>query len=156
MSPRATAWGAYKVIAAAIRTRLTSGEFAPGAPLPSEAALAAEYGVARGTLRRALDLLVNEGLIMSMPGVGRVVASAGDAVTPPVPLYRQMAADLQRMIETNELRAGDALPSEASLAQRYGVARGTARHALTELQGAGLVQSRHGRGRFVTRPAWRT
>jgi DNA-binding GntR family transcriptional regulator len=41
------------------------------------------------------------------------------------------------------------LPSESALAQQYGVARGTARHALAELEGSGLIESVHGKGRFV-------
>lgn len=52
-------------------------------------------------------------------------------------------------IESGELCPGDPVPSESALAQRYGVARGTARHALAELEGAGLVESVPGRGRFV-------
>ncbi|MGC9666857.1 GntR family transcriptional regulator [Planosporangium sp. 12N6] len=62
-----------------------------------------------------------------------------------------MAAELRAMIERGELRPGDAVPSEAALAERYGVARGTARHALVELEGAGLVDAVHGKGRFVKR-----
>lgn len=150
MSPRATAWGAYKAIAAAVRTRITNGEFGPGADLPSEAALSTEYRVARGTIRRALDQLGLEGLIITMPGRGRIVASAGEAAPASVPQYRRVAADLKRRIEIQELRPGDALPSEATLAEHYDVARGTARHALAELEGAGLVRSVHGRGRFVS------
>lgn len=150
MSSRVTAWGAYKAIAAAVRERIVTGEFAPGAALPSEATLSAEYRVARGTLRRALDQLATEGLVTSKPGRGRVVATAGETAPTHAPQYRRMAIDLQRMIKSGELRAGDALPSEAPLAERYGVARGTTRHALAELEGAGLVQSVHGKGRFVT------
>jgi DNA-binding GntR family transcriptional regulator len=60
-----------------------------------------------------------------------------------------MAAELHSMIESGELGPGDALPSESALAERYGVARGTARHALAELEGAGLVESVHGKGRYV-------
>jgi DNA-binding GntR family transcriptional regulator len=66
-----------------------------------------------------------------------------------VPQYRSMAADLRTMIELGQLQPGDPLPSESALAARYGVARGTARHALAELEGAGLVESIHGKGRFV-------
>jgi DNA-binding GntR family transcriptional regulator len=148
VSPRATAWGAYKDITAALRGRIAGGEFAPGAPLPSESALCSEYKVARNTLRRALDQLADEGLIAVQPGRGRIVAT-GEATARPVPQYRTMAADLRTAIETGELQPGDALPSESALAERYGVSRGTARHALAELDGAGLVESIHGKGRFV-------
>lgn len=149
MSPRATGWGAYKAIADALRARITGGEFPPGATLPSEAALRAEYPVARNTLRRALGQLAEEGLIVVRPGRGRVVRAPGGAAGQTVPEYRRMAAELRAAIESGELRPGDALPSEAALVERYGVARGTARHALAELEGAGLVESVHGKGRFV-------
>lgn len=151
MSPRATAWGAYREIAAALRDRVTGGEFPAGAALPSEAALCAQYGVARNTLRRALDQLAAEGLITVRPGRGRIVA-VGDQAEPVTPQYRVIAAELRARIESGELGPGDALPSEAALAEAYRVARGTARHALAELEGAGLVEAVHGRGRFVRRP----
>lgn len=150
MTPRDTAWGAYKSIADALRTRITGGEFAPGTPLPSEAILTVEYGVARNTLRRALDQLTGEGLITTRPGRGRLVASPD---TPPQygPEYRRIAAELRTEIESGELQPGDALPSEAALMARYGVSRNTARQALTELEGAGLVDTIQGKGRFVRR-----
>lgn len=148
MSPRATAWGAYKNIADALRARIADGEYAPGATLPSESVLCAEYGVARNTLRRALDQLTDEGLITAQPGRGRVVATTGSSAQA-VPQYRTIAAELRAMVESGQLRPGDALPSESALAERYGVSRGTARHALAELEGAGLVEPVHGKGRFV-------
>jgi DNA-binding GntR family transcriptional regulator len=141
----------YRRITDTLRARITGGEFAPGAALPSEAALCAEYGVARNTLRRALDQLADEGLIEVRPGRGRVVLPPAGASGPVVPQYQVMAAELRALIESGKLRPGDTLPSESALAQRYGVARGTARHALAELEGAGLVESVHGKGRYVLR-----
>lgn len=149
MSRRATAWGAYKRLTESLRARITDGEFRPGTALPSEATLSAEYGVARNTLRRALDQLAEDGLIEVLPGRGRIVASSSVHAGHPVPQYQAIAADLRRLIESGKFQPGDALPSEAALADRYGVARGTARHALAELEGAGLVEAVHGKGRFV-------
>jgi DNA-binding GntR family transcriptional regulator len=117
--------------------------------MPSEAKLCTEYHVARNTLRRSLDQLAAEGLIVAQPGRGRVVAVDGDNQDSATPQYRSMAAELRAMIESGELGPGDSLPSESALAARHGVARGTARHALAELEGAGLVESVHGKGRFV-------
>lgn len=144
-----TAWGAYKAITDALRARIVDGEFTPDATLPSEAALCAEYHVSRNTLRRALDQLAAEGLIVAQPGRGRVVLAAGEPANATVPQYRTMAAELRARIESGELTPGDPLPSESALADRHGVARGTARHALAELEGAGLVEAVHGKGRFV-------
>ena len=149
MAPRTTAWGAYKSIAVAIRARITDGEFPAGSTLPSEAALCTQYEVSRNTLRRALDDLAEEGLLVAQPGRGRVVLGDTEAAQSAVPQYRSMAAELRALIESGGLGPGDALPSESALAERYGVARGTARHALAELEGAGLVESIHGKGRFV-------
>ncbi|MEV5554007.1 GntR family transcriptional regulator [Nonomuraea wenchangensis] len=49
-------------LADALRSRVLSGEIAPGTPLP-EQELAASYGVARPTVREALAVLVHEGLL---------------------------------------------------------------------------------------------
>ncbi len=135
----------------AIRARITDGEFPPGSTLPSEAALCRHYEVSRNTVRRALDELATEGLLIAQPGRGRVVLSGTEPRLGVLPQYRSMATDLRALIETGELAPGDPLPSESTLAERYGVARGTVRHALAELEGAGLIASVHGKGRFVQR-----
>ncbi|TDD09473.1 GntR family transcriptional regulator [Nonomuraea diastatica] len=49
-------------LADALRSRVLSGEIAPGTPLP-EQEIAASYGVARPTVREALATLVHEGLL---------------------------------------------------------------------------------------------
>lgn len=53
--------------------KLRSGEWAPGAEIPPEPALCAHYGVSRGTLRRALGDLVNEGYLERFAGRGTFV-----------------------------------------------------------------------------------
>ncbi|MET7417541.1 GntR family transcriptional regulator [Dactylosporangium sp. NPDC005555] len=144
---RATAWGAYKGITEALRARFASGEFQPGAVLPSEAALVAEYRVARNTVRRALDQLAEDGLITTQPGRGRLANAPGERPSQASPQYRRIAADLRAQIESGELAAGALLPSESALVAQYGVARGTARQALAALQD--VTVSVQGKGRFV-------
>jgi DNA-binding GntR family transcriptional regulator len=152
VSARATAWGAYKNITDAIRRKITGGEYPAGSLLPSEAVLTAEHGVSRNTLRRALSDLESEGLIKALPGRGRVVVSP-DASVGDKPdahsQYKRIAEDLRGQIERGELRPGELVPSEATLVAHYGVSRGTARQALAELQGVGLIDAVHGKGRFV-------
>jgi GntR family transcriptional regulator len=58
---------------AAIYRDITSGELAPGAAVPSQAEVAARFGVSSGTARLALEELVNEGLVTGGRGRGRRV-----------------------------------------------------------------------------------
>ncbi len=60
-------------IADELRGRITSGDLPPGARLPSITTLMQEYGVARNTARRALAILVDEGLIEIVHGWGSFV-----------------------------------------------------------------------------------
>ncbi len=65
----------YAALAAALRQRIVAGEWPPGSALPAEALLAAEHTVALGTLRRALELLAEQGLIERVHGRGTFVRS---------------------------------------------------------------------------------
>lgn len=66
-------------------------------------------------------------------------------------LYIQIAEVLEH--EIRELyEAGQMLPAEADLAQRFGVNRHTLRRAVEELIAAGLVERVHGKGSVVLNP----
>jgi GntR family transcriptional regulator len=64
-------------------------------------------------------------------------------------LYRQIKEDLASRIESGELPAGEALPSERELCERYGVSRPTLRQATQDLVRDGLLVVRRGVGTFV-------
>jgi DNA-binding GntR family transcriptional regulator len=68
---------AYLQVASGIREAITSGELKPGEKLPAGPKLAATFGVALMTVRRAIETLQSEGLLRSAPGVGVFVAAAG-------------------------------------------------------------------------------
>ena len=57
-------------VEAALRERIAAGEWGPGVRLPSVADLAAEYGVARGTVTAALRRLAAEDLVEIVPAWG--------------------------------------------------------------------------------------
>ncbi|MEW9527756.1 GntR family transcriptional regulator [Microbispora sp. NPDC049125] len=61
-------------VADLLRREIVHGRFGDG-NLPLEAALAREFGASRNTIRAALDLLRDEGLIERCPGVGTTVAA---------------------------------------------------------------------------------
>ena len=65
------------------------------------------------------------------------------------PVYLQLASILRQQIATGQLRAGDQVPSEAQLCERYGVSPMTARRAQTILLDEGLTTAAPGRGTFV-------
>ncbi len=53
----------YRRVASVLRRRISTGEWQPGDRLPALDALVAEFQVGRVTVRHALDLLADEGLI---------------------------------------------------------------------------------------------
>jgi DNA-binding transcriptional regulator YhcF (GntR family) len=69
-------------IAAELRRRITSGELAPGARVPSTRAIVQRHGVAMATATKVLAALQHEGLIRTVPGVGSVVAGSPPAERP--------------------------------------------------------------------------
>jgi len=52
-------------------------------------------------------------------------------------------------IRDGRLQAGDKLPTEAAIMAEFGVSRTVVREAISKLQAAGLVETRHGIGTFV-------
>ena len=60
----------YRAIADDLRRRVTAGEFAAGRTLPSEAELSTSYEASRVTIRKALELLRDEGLVDARQGFG--------------------------------------------------------------------------------------
>ena len=69
--------------------------------------------------------------------------------TSPVPLYHQIADQLQTAIETGRLNKGDFLPSEVDLAERWSVSRPTARRAIQQLVDRGMLVRKRGVGTQV-------
>ena len=70
------------------------------------------------------------------------------------PIWRAIADTLTAEIARAHYAPGDRLPTEAELADRFGVNRHTVRHALAALTDQGLIHTRRGSGAFVAaRPA---
>ena len=74
--------GRRTAIEEALRRAIRDGRLAPGARLPSTRVLAADLGVARGTVTEAYDQLVAEGWLAARQGSGTVVAWAGGSDGP--------------------------------------------------------------------------
>lgn len=63
----------HEQLADLLREKITSGEYPPGTKIPSETALHQTYDLARGTVRKALEILREEGRIVTFPGRGSFV-----------------------------------------------------------------------------------
>jgi GntR family transcriptional regulator len=111
----------YGALAAALRERIVQGEWPPATALPAETTLAAEHGVALGTLRRALELLADQGLIERRHGKGTFVrGSLGTATM--LRFFR--FGDGGAEIPQSRILSRHAVAAPAEVARRLGVARG--------------------------------
>lgn len=67
----------------------------------------------------------------------------------PEPLWHQAEIALRALIERGEWQSGTQIPNEERLGDLLGISRITLRHALRNLEEAGLLRREHGRGTFV-------
>ena len=69
----------YVQVADVIAARIKSGTLAKGKPIPSEASMVQEFGIARATARHAVALLRERGLVYTVPQRGTYVGPAPEA-----------------------------------------------------------------------------
>ena len=86
---------------------------------------------------------------MSEPIAGLVVSLDRGS---PVPLYFQVATQLEKMIESGEMPVGGRLPNEVELADRLGVSRPTMRRAIQYLVERGMLVRKRGVGTQIVHP----
>jgi len=75
IAPDAAGMPLFRAVKRALLQAIEGGRFAPGTALPAEPALAAAFGVSVGTLRRAVDDLVAEHILVRRQGRGTFVAT---------------------------------------------------------------------------------
>jgi DNA-binding FadR family transcriptional regulator len=107
-----------------IRQQILSGAWADGRLLPSERDMAAQFGIARNTLRRIIQQLEAEGLVESHPGRGSVVRlsplgdqmSRADFVPPAGHASQADLLEMRALLEplVAAMAAGRATPEEIS------------------------------------------
>jgi len=71
----------YQQIKALLVTGLEAGQWQPGQPIPSETELATRFGVSQGTVRKAIDEMAAENLLVRRQGKGTFVATHAEAQT---------------------------------------------------------------------------
>lgn len=100
----------YQQIKSLITRSLQSGEWRPGEAIPSELELAARFRVSQGTVRKAIDELAAENLLVRRQGKGTFVATHAEArvqyrflrLTPQSGLLEPMQ---RRLLDCRRLRA---------------------------------------------------
>ena len=95
------------------------------------------------------SILVSEAA-SAPPGVIGIVGSIDKGS--PVPFYYQLRQLLESAVAGGVLTAGEQIPTEASLCERYDVSRTVVRQALSDLERTGLVTRLKGKGTFVAEP----
>lgn len=78
VSPSPTFSPLYRQIKTLLLQRLESGEWRPGESIPSESELATRFQVSQGTVRKAIDEMASENLLVRRQGKGTFVATHDD------------------------------------------------------------------------------
>jgi len=95
-------------VASKLQQQLSLGEYQPGQKLPSEPELMAQFGVGRSTIREAVRILANSGLVKVRQGSGTYVESqAGIAEPLPQRLRRAGAEDLDEVRQLLEMKIAE-------------------------------------------------
>lgn len=130
----------YAALAAAMRARILAGEWPPGTAIPAEQVLAADHGVALGTMRRALDLLAEQGLLERLHGRGTFVRQ-GLSGAPMLRFFR-FGAD-RGDAPTSRILARDGVAAPAAVARMLGIGPGEPVLRLRRLRSVGGQPALH-------------
>lgn len=135
-----------KDVSAALSERIAAGEWDEVGRLPGEAELAAECGVARATLRKALRELREAGLVSNEQGRGWFLGT--DPKAPPADVQARASA-LREQIERGDFDDLKYFPSESELVVILGFTRHKVRKVVAELEKSGHLRLDRGNGRVV-------
>lgn len=129
----------YQQIATSLAGQIGKGKYSVGARLPTEFELSDSYNASRGTVRRALDLLEEHGLISRSPRLGTIVESTS-AIGRYQPVA-QSAIDIVELASTTRLKKPRTFEILANheMAARVGVDAGT---RWSVLEGARMLSSK--------------
>lgn len=95
-------------------TEIVRGDYPPGSKLPGENLLAKRYTVSRNTVREALTVLVEDGLIVKQQGRGTFVAPERSTPQPEGRIFNPMLACCKQKVEKVETSYNFGPPTEVA------------------------------------------
>ena len=113
--------------------RMTGGDWAPGAMIPSETALAKEIGVSQGTVRKAIDQLCADGVMTRVQGRGTFVAEQ----TPERANFRFLRLqdeDTQQIVPVLVRQIAASQPATEDQADKLGINTGDLVHVIDRIR----------------------
>lgn len=110
----------YRQVKDALVKRIASGAWAPGSAIPSEFQLAAEIGVSQGTVRKALDEMATENLLVRRQGRGTFVA-AHDEARILFQYFKLTPDDGVRRFPDSRVISASAGPADMMMSERLGM-----------------------------------
>lgn len=116
-------------VLASIRRRIERGDLKPGDRVPSTRQITRDWGVAMATATKVLRALQQEGLVVSRPGIGTVVANA-PVVEPPRPSRPRAPEVTRAQVVRTAMAIADAEGSAAVSMRRISTELGVATMSL--------------------------
>ena len=125
----------YAQTADALRARLSEKIWRQGDRLPSETELCREFGVSSSTLRRAIGMLVAEGLLVRIQGKGTFASGDHTLVLGP-PQLTSFTQDMERRGWRASARVVSVsfVPASAAIATKLGIGEGAPTIAITRVR----------------------
>jgi GntR family transcriptional regulator len=103
----------YRQVHSLIRSRIEAGEWGSGGPMPGEADLSRQLGVSVGTVRKALDMLARDRVVVRARGRGTFVQEDGTwRPEPGLRLYDRRGKPLRAQFTVTEAATGIPTASE--------------------------------------------
>lgn len=115
----------YEQIKVFLTQSLIAGEWKPGESIPSEVELAGRFNVSQGTVRKAIDALAMENILVRRQGKGTFVATHKEEKSK-LRFLRLTAADGSKEILDNELLECRTIKATPEIAKLTGLRKGTA------------------------------
>jgi len=139
----------YRQVQELFRQRIADGTWRPGQALPAEPRLAAELNVSQGTVRKALDELAAQSILVRHQGRGTFVAEHTEE-TAMFRFFRLAADDGSRLLPTSRVLSCAVERAAPRAQDRLGLGQGDAVVAIRRLR---LLADRPAIYEFIAAPA---